>query len=33
VDLPITASTDGRTVWYPRLDSSVHDLMLVANFR
>jgi Tol biopolymer transport system component/predicted Ser/Thr protein kinase len=33
VDLPLTASADGRTVFYPRLDSSVNDLMLVANFR
>jgi Tol biopolymer transport system component len=33
VDLPITASADGRTILYPRLASSVNELMLVANFR
>lgn len=33
VDLPLTVSADGRTILYPRMDSSVNDLMLVANFR
>jgi hypothetical protein len=33
VDLPLTATADGRTILYPRLDATVHDLMLVANFR
>lgn len=33
VDLALTASGDGRTILYPRMDSSVNDLMLVAPFR
>ena len=33
VDLPLTASPDGRTIFYSRLDSSVDDLMLVENFK
>jgi serine/threonine protein kinase len=33
VDLPMTASPDGRTVLYPRLNSAVDDLMLVKDFR
>ncbi len=33
VDLPLTASPDGRTILFGRIDSSVNDLMLVASFR
>ena len=33
VDLPLTASSDGRTILYHRQDSAVNDLMLVENFR
>jgi hypothetical protein len=33
VDVPLTASRDGRLILFPRLDSSVNDLMLVQNFR
>ena len=33
VFIGLTASPDGRTVIYTRIDSSVDDLMLVENFR
>lgn len=33
VDLPLTVSSDGRTILFPRLDGSTSDLMLVAEFR
>ena len=29
----LTATADGRTLFYSRFDSSVNDLMLVENFR
>jgi serine/threonine protein kinase len=33
VDVPIAVSADGRTILFPRLDSSINDLMLVGSFR
>jgi hypothetical protein len=33
VDTPLAASPDGRTILFPRRDSSVDDLMLVENLR
>jgi hypothetical protein len=33
VFLGLTASKDGRTIFYSRVDSSIDDLMLVDNFR
>ena len=33
VDLPLTVSSDGRTILFSRLDASTSDLMLVADFR
>jgi serine/threonine protein kinase/dipeptidyl aminopeptidase/acylaminoacyl peptidase len=33
VDIPLTATADGRTILFPRIDSSVDDMMLVENFR
>jgi serine/threonine protein kinase len=33
VDTPLTVSADGRTILFPRWDSSVDDVVLVENFR
>jgi hypothetical protein len=33
VEIPLTASADGRTILYAREDSSLDDLMLVEYFR
>jgi serine/threonine protein kinase/Tol biopolymer transport system component len=33
VDVSLTVSPDGRTILFPRIDSSVNDLMLVQDFR
>jgi len=33
VGLGLTASSDGRTILFTRLDASIDDLMLVDNFR
>ena len=33
VDVSLAVSPDGRTILFPRIDSSVNDLMLVQNFR
>jgi Tol biopolymer transport system component len=33
VDLPLAVTREGRTILYARMDSSIHDLMLVDDFR
>jgi len=33
VDGGVSASTDGRTIFFTRIDSAVNDLMLVDGFR
>jgi hypothetical protein len=33
VDVPFTVSADGRTIFFPKMESSVNDLMVVSNFR
>lgn len=33
MELPLTASPDGRTILYARLESSAEDLMLLEDFR
>lgn len=33
VDLPLTASDDGRLIIFSRMDSSIEDLMIVENFK
>lgn len=33
IRIGLTASRDGRTVFYTRVDSTIDDLMLVRNFR
>ena len=33
VNFGLSASTDGRTIFFSRIDSSVDDLMLVEGFR
>jgi Tol biopolymer transport system component len=33
IDVPLTATADGRVLLYPRITSSVDDLLLVENFR
>ena len=33
LSLGLTASRDGRTIFFARVDSSVNELMLVENFR